>query len=111
MAGPQLEMLCNNLASLPPIPTAPGYTLRELQHSLYWLHVPLEINPHLSLPAATISDDDGHLDESCRDSLWSEQVRSDPVTRQAGVYRPFPFSLMEFLSSESDNDRLGWRIQ
>ena len=70
MAGPQLEMLCNNLASLPPIPTAPGYTLRELQHSLYWLHVPLEINPHLSLPAATISDDDGHLDESCRDSLW-----------------------------------------
>ena len=79
-------MLCNNLASLPPIPTALGYTLRELP-SLYCIYVPLEtrVNLHLSLPAVTISDDDGRVDES-RDSLWSEQVRSDPATRQAGVY-------------------------
>ena len=31
MAGPQLEMLCDNLEDLPPVPTAAGYTLRTFR--------------------------------------------------------------------------------
>ena len=31
MAGPQLEMICDNLVDLPPIPSAIGYTLRTFR--------------------------------------------------------------------------------
>ena len=31
MAGPQLEMICDDLSQLPPIPTSSGYTLRTFQ--------------------------------------------------------------------------------
>jgi hypothetical protein len=31
MAGPQLEMTCDDLSQLPPIPTSSGYTLRTSQ--------------------------------------------------------------------------------
>ena len=31
MAGPQLEMVCDSLDGLPPLPLCPGYTLRTFQ--------------------------------------------------------------------------------